>query len=112
MTRETQATNQKLKCPIDGIPGMIHTLHVPTISRFRNMKIQMFFLDHNPPHFHVRHARENCICLLNGDLHEGTLTNNKLAEIQEWAALHPAELAEDWNLCSEGKTPNLIPGLD
>ena len=85
---------------------------MPTISRFRNMKVQMFFLDHNPPHFHVRHDKKNAVCLLDGTLHEGTLPSSKLAEIQEWAALHSVELAEDWGLCSEGKLPNPIPGLD
>ncbi len=85
---------------------------MPTISRFRNMKVQMFFRDHNPPHFHVHFAKRNCTCLLDGTLHEGELPSKKLAEVQEWAALYPAELAEDWDLCAEGKTPNTIPGLD
>jgi hypothetical protein len=29
----------------------------PTVSRFRNIKIEMFFHDHNPPHFHARTGR-------------------------------------------------------
>lgn len=72
----------------------------------------MFFLDHNPPHFHVRYAKASAVCLLDGTLHEGTLPGNKLAEIQEWAALHPNEIAEDWKLCAQGKLPKAISGLD
>lgn len=29
---------------------------VPAISRFQGIVIVMFFDDHDPPHFHVRHA--------------------------------------------------------
>jgi len=85
---------------------------MPTISRFRNMKVQMYFEDHNPPHFHVRYAKLDCACLLNGALYLGTLPTVKRAEIIEWALLHREELETNWQLCSERQLPNPIPGLD
>jgi hypothetical protein len=46
---------------------------MPTVSRFFNLKIEMFPFDHNPPHFHVRFDRSNSLHLLDGSLHEGSL---------------------------------------
>jgi|GEM_PF-6441089 len=85
---------------------------MPTVSRFRNMKVPMFFFDHQPPHFHVRHAKRNCICLLDGSLHIGELATDQQGIIKKWAALHAVEIDTNWQLCLEGKSPNYIPGLD
>jgi hypothetical protein len=33
---------------------------MPTISFFYGIAIQMFFDDHNPPHFHARYGTARC----------------------------------------------------
>lgn len=76
------------------------------------MKIEMFFEDHNPPHFHVRFDKKNNICLLDGSLHLGALPAEQRKLVKEWAALHAAALFDNWNLCLRGEHPNEIPGLE
>ena len=89
-----------------------HRFLMPAVSRFRNMKILMFFFDHQPPHFHVRYAKRNCICLLDGSLHIGALPADQLSFVKQWAAVHAREIETNWQLCLAGKNPNNIPGLD
>ena len=48
---------------------------MPEISRFFGIVVQMYYADHDPPHFRVRYA--------------------------EWAAMHRTELMEDWALARD-----------
>ena len=41
----------------------------------------------------------------------GSLPSRALALVLEWAAEHRDELVEDWNLCSQLKTPKPIEAL-
>jgi Domain of unknown function (DUF4160) len=47
------------------------------------------------------------------DLHvmRGSLPRRAMALVLEWAAEHREELMEDWNLCSQLKTPKAIEPL-
>ena len=70
---------------------------MPEISRFFGIVIQMYFADHEPPHFHASYGgaeatvRIDPICLLRGDL-----PPRVLALTVEWARIHRAELLENW----------------
>ena len=34
---------------------------MPELCRFLGIIITMYFNDHNPPHFHVRYCRHECL---------------------------------------------------
>lgn len=79
---------------------------MPTISRKLlkqyNLKVELRYNDHNPPHLHITCAKEdiNWFIDFNGVLREGvvkTKTQRKLYKIIEyWMELHKMELWDRW----------------
>jgi hypothetical protein len=85
---------------------------MPTISSFYGILIQMFWQDHNPPHFHVRYSGSRALIAIE-DLRviSGELPARAERLVLEWARLHQAELMEDWRLCARNAHPNPITPL-
>lgn len=85
---------------------------MPTLSVFYGIVVQMFWRDHNPPHFHALYGEHEALVDLR-DLStiRGSLPRRAMALVLEWAAQHREELMEDWNLCSQLKPPNPIEPL-
>ncbi len=72
---------------------------MPEISRFFGIVIRMYYDDHAPPHFHVRHGSQKALIEIETlALMRGQLSPRALGLVMEWAALHQQELREDWNL--------------
>jgi hypothetical protein len=70
---------------------------MPEISRFFGIVVTMHYEDHAPPHFHVRYGgRKAIICIDTLSVLKGKLSPKALALIIEWAAVHQAELSENW----------------
>ena len=85
---------------------------MPTISVFYGIVIQMFWRDHASPHFHALYAEhEALIALRDFIVIRGSLPRRAMALVLEWSADHRDELMEDWNLCSQLKTPKAIEPL-
>jgi hypothetical protein len=86
---------------------------MPEISRFFGIVVQMYYADHDPPHFHVRYAGHKALiaietlCVL-----RGSLPPRALGLVAEWAAKHRAELMEDWNLARAERRLNPIAPLE
>ena len=78
---------------------------MPEISRFYGIIITMYYLDHPPPHFHVRYNDQRAAFRI-GDLAliEGRLPTRVGNLVREWAELHRGELLADWQL-AEGRRP-------
>lgn len=73
---------------------------MPTISAFYGILIRMYFSDHPPPHFHVRYGEHKArFSIPDGDQIDGELPARAGRLVQEWAALHQDELAENWRRC-------------
>ena len=86
---------------------------MPTISEFYGILIQMFYDDHNPPHFHAVYGEfEILVGISPIRILEGTAPGRVKSMVLEWAALHQAELLEDWSLCSKKQKPAKIEPLD
>lgn len=84
-----------------------------TISRFYGIIIRMFFDEHEPPHFHAEYAEFSAqIAIETLDVLTGKLPRRALALVLEWAALHRAELRDDWELCRVHSQPRRIQPLD
>ena len=85
---------------------------MPTISIFYGIIIQMFYDDHNPPHFHAKYGEDEALI----DIHQlllvkGRLPRRALELVLDWAELHQEELIEDWNLCMAKQVPHKIQPL-
>jgi hypothetical protein len=72
---------------------------MPEVSRFFGIVVQMYYSDHEPPHFHVRYSGQKALVAIETlALLSGHLSPRVLGLVTEWAARHRAELIEDWKL--------------
>lgn len=86
---------------------------MPEISRFFGIVIRMYFLDHEPPHFHASYAEFQAqIRIQPVGLISGSLPPRALALVVEWATLHQAELHENWRRLHTDEPPKKIPPLE
>ena len=75
---------------------------MPEISRFFGIVVQMYYGDHDPPHFHVRYSGQKALIAIETlALLRGHLSPRVLGLVTEWAALHRAALMEDWDLAKD-----------
>ncbi|QAA81701.1 DUF4160 domain-containing protein [Aequorivita sp. H23M31] len=71
---------------------------MPEISRFYGIIIRMYFVDHNPPHFHAEYQGMQAEFEIKTlEVIAGSLPNRALGLVVEWANLHRKELLENWN---------------
>jgi hypothetical protein len=84
---------------------------MPTISSFFGIVIQMYYRDHNPPHFHAIYGDfEVLVGISPIRIIEGSVPNRVRSLVFEWAAMHQEELLADWELCSKNQKPaNIAP---
>jgi hypothetical protein len=86
---------------------------MPELSRFFGIVVRMFYSDHEPAHFHAIYGEyEALIEVETLSVFRGSLPRRALALVLEWAALHRAELRDDWQRARNGKTLNEIEPLD
>ena len=86
---------------------------MPTISRFLGIVIQMYFDDHEPPHFHARYAGFQAMVRIDpvGVL-GGELPPRVHGLVAEWALLHRGALLANWELARAGQPLDTIPPLE
>ena len=71
---------------------------MPEISRFFGIIISMNYLDHPPPHFHVRYGIQKALIDIRSmRLLKGTLSPRVFGLVMEWALLHRQELMAAWD---------------
>jgi hypothetical protein len=71
---------------------------VPTISIFFGMVIEMFWVDHPPPHFHVGYQNYQAVVEIEtGDLLQGKLPIGTHRVLRRWTERHRAELLANWD---------------
>ena len=67
------------------------------MTPFFGIVIAMYYRDHAPPHFHALYGgAEAQIRIDTLEVAQGGLPRRALAMVIEWALLHRAELAADW----------------
>ena len=82
---------------------------MPTISNFYGILIQMYWKDHQLPHFHAIYGSfEALIDINNLSVLNGKLPRRAIELVLDWAELHQQELLDNWNLCRNNQTPNMI----
>jgi hypothetical protein len=78
---------------------------VPTICRFFGITITMYFDDHDPPHFHARHASDGAKIEIGSlEIMDSTLERRQLRFVLAWAELHQDELLANWRRARAGET--------
>jgi hypothetical protein len=86
---------------------------MPELSRFFGIVIRMFYSDHEPAHFHAMYGEHEALIEVETlAIFRGSLPRRALALVLEWAALHRAELHEDWTRARRGETLEAIAPLD
>ena len=82
---------------------------MPTIAIVDGVKIQMFYDDHTPPHFHaIVSGREVLIAIRSLDVIRGSLPPAKQRRVLAWAREHQGELALNWIRCQGEEPPERI----
>ena len=84
---------------------------MPEISRFYGIIIQMFFNEHNPPHFHAEYGEFRISINLDNEVVKGFMPKRALKLIFEWMELNRNEIIENWEKCQIGKIPDKIKPL-
>lgn len=70
---------------------------MPAFYVIEGIKIQLFFRDHNPPHFYTDFAEHKAlISITDLEIMEGELPKKKRKKIIAWAKDHQEELMEIW----------------
>jgi hypothetical protein len=85
---------------------------MPEISRFFGI-VMMFFNDHLPADMHATYGEHEALIEIDTlEIYRGELPRRVLALVLEWAALHRAELRQNWDCARRGETPNAIEPLE
>jgi len=86
---------------------------MPEISKFYGIRVEMFFRDHNPPHFHAKYAEFKAeFDIRTLEIIRGWLPNKARMLVIEWAIAHRNELMANWHLARENRTLNNIDPLE
>ncbi len=71
---------------------------MPTFFRVFGCKVDIYFNDHMPPHFHVIYAEHEVLIEISTlQVLRGSLPSKKLKKIMTWAEEHQADLQEIWD---------------
>ncbi len=72
---------------------------MPTICRFYGILIQMYYDDHNPPHFHAIYGSNKAVIAIQDlAILGGDLPPKAVGLVMEWARLRKNELLNEWGL--------------
>lgn len=86
---------------------------MPEISRFFGIVVRIYFVDHEPAHFHaVYGGYEALIEIETLGIYRGVLPRRALAMVLEWAVLHRDELQRNWQAAQQGLTLKPIAPLE
>ena len=85
---------------------------MPRLSEFYGIVIYMYFVDHNPPHFHALYGEHEALIRIdNGSSIRGTLPRTAMHLVEQWRELHHDELVANWTLAQEPTALSTIEPL-
>ncbi len=75
---------------------------MPRLSEFYGIAIYMYFVDHNPPHFHAIYGEhEALVTIATGEIIRGELPRTASRLVEQWRTEHLEELLANWRLAQE-----------
>lgn len=76
---------------------------MPQITNRNGIIVEMYFDDHNPPHFHAKYGSYKVsITIGRRKVISGSFPPKQLEDIKEWAKYHKLQLLHNWNLMLKG----------
>jgi len=82
---------------------------MPIVAIINGIKVELYFDEHPPPHFHCRYAEFIAqIDIETIEVIKGTLPIPQLRSVREWASSRRDKLKDAWNACASGKVPGRI----
>jgi hypothetical protein len=85
---------------------------MPVISIFEGIKIEMYYDDHNPPHFHATYGgRLAIISIKQCCVIKGSLPSKQLLKVLKWNNDKQSELIKNWELARAHKELNYVDPL-
>ena len=94
----------------DDLDGCAILPVVPEISRFHGISIRMFHREHMPPHLHAQLAEYEITVEIETCETHGRFPLPARSRVQEWVAMHRADLLECWRLARFGRPlPRIQP---
>jgi hypothetical protein len=89
------------------------TVVMPTIAWFYGIMIQMYYDDHEPPHFHARYGRAKAIIRISdGETIAGELPPTARRMVHAWALARSAELQDNWRRARAHQPLEKVAGPD
>lgn len=86
---------------------------MPTISIFFGIVVQMYWNDHNPPHFHAHYQGSRALIAIDsGEIIAGSMPAGARRILREWTARHRSELLANWERAKLQEPFEAIPGAD
>jgi hypothetical protein len=77
---------------------------VPIISAFFGILIRMYYVEHEPAHFHAEHQGQNARFTFDGEVLTGDISSATARRlIKQWAVAHRAELDANWENMKAGR---------
>jgi hypothetical protein len=82
---------------------------MPVVAIINGIKIEFYFDEHPPPHFHARYAEYLAqIDIGTVQIIKGSMPRPQMRDIQQWAASRREALWSAWDACSAGQNPGSI----
>ena len=85
---------------------------MPILSRFFGITIAMFYQDHQPPYFHVRHGADEAIVEIESGRVQGHLSPRIRQMVVRWRARHLDALRANWQQALRREPLQPIPPLE
>jgi hypothetical protein len=81
----------------------VHYLQETIFHNLNGVKIYVYTNDHNPPHFHAKHAEHEALIVIQTlEVYAGSLPSNKLKAVRKWAATCQANLLAEFIALNPG----------
>jgi hypothetical protein len=86
---------------------------MPTIAQFYGIIIQMFYHDHEPPHFHARYGGSKALVrFADGEIIAGELPPTAARLVRQWALARHGELDDNWRRVRAQQPLEKVAGPD
>jgi Domain of unknown function (DUF4160) len=82
---------------------------MPVVAIINGIKIEFYFDEHPPPHFHARYGEFVAqIDVETLEIMKGSLPRPQMRTIQQWATSRRQALRQAWDACASGGNPGSI----
>ena len=82
---------------------------MPIVATFNGIKIELYFDEHPPPHFHARYAEFIAqVDMTTLEIIKGSLPRRQMRMVREWALPRRQALRRAWDFCRTNDDPGRI----